>query len=141
MANTDILLTPKFPVRHNSLLLPFLPSGLFSVPQFQREAGNKSSWKLNCHPPFSSPCFLPLYLMEGILPMCPQASKLWKMWLRLWLAVMNGRKERGSSNTSLGVYPSSRRSSCIPQRHVGHSWMSQLGSLRLGSDTATLPQC
>lgn len=64
LINTEVLLTHEFPLRHSSpsftSLPPILPSRLFPVPQFQREAGNKS-WKLICHPLFSSSYFLPLH--------------------------------------------------------------------------------
>ena len=47
VTNTEVLLTPKFPLRHDSLFLPrFFPfylAGFFSVLLFQKEAGNKSS--------------------------------------------------------------------------------------------------
>jgi len=72
LTNTEVLLIPEFAVRHSFLFLlpslPFYPAVFFSVPWFQREAGNKSSWQLSCHPPFSSPGFLPLYLMESVPP-------------------------------------------------------------------------
>lgn len=119
VTNTEVLLTPKFPLRHNSLFLhpsfPFCPAGFFSVPQFQREAENKLSWKLSLHPPFWSPCFLPLYITGSIWSVCPLASTLWKIWIRLWLG-------GGCPPAHPQVYQSCHRPSCISKGTLKGVW-------------------